>query len=54
MPMIGFGTWDIRGKDCIECVKNAISCGYRMIDTVIMCDYKIKSDVHDTGKTVKR
>lgn len=36
MPMIGFGTWDIRGKDCIECVKNAISCGYRMIDTAIM------------------
>ncbi|WP_182430575.1 hypothetical protein [Clostridium sp. OM02-18AC] len=54
MPMIGFGIWDIRGKDCIECVKNAISCGYRMIDTAIMCDYKIKSDVHDTGKTVKR
>lgn len=42
MPMIGFGIWDIRGKDCIECVKNAISCGYRMIDTVICMTIKSK------------
>ena len=30
---IAFGTWHLLGKECIIAVKNAIKCGYRIIDT---------------------
>lgn len=36
MPMLGFGTWAIRGTECIKSVVSAIACGYRMLDTAIM------------------
>ena len=36
MPMTGFGTWDLRGRECAACIQKAIACGYRMIDTAIM------------------
>ena len=38
MPMTGFGTWDLRGRECVSCVQKAIACGYRLIDTAIMYD----------------
>ena len=36
MPMIGLGTWDLRGQKCIDTVKTAIELGYRLIDTAQM------------------
>ena len=36
MPLIGFGTWDLRGADCASAVEKAIACGYRLIDTARM------------------
>lgn len=33
VPVIGYGTWLIKNKDACECVKNALSLGYRHIDT---------------------
>lgn len=36
MPMIGLGTWDLRGKQCMDTVKIAIDLGYRLIDTATM------------------
>lgn len=33
MPIIGFGTFTISGKECIDAVINAIKAGYRHIDT---------------------
>ena len=33
MPMIGLGTWDLRGDACKSTVKNAINLGYIHIDT---------------------
>lgn len=36
MPMIGFGTWDLRGKDCERAVLDAFEVGYRLIDTAQM------------------
>ena len=33
MPIIGFGVYLLKGKDCVESVKNAIQVGYRHIDT---------------------
>ena len=33
VPALGFGTWDLRGDDCVEGVEHALSLGYRHIDT---------------------
>lgn len=33
VPALGFGTWDLRGGDCVEGVEHALSLGYRHIDT---------------------
>ena len=33
MPMLGFGTYSLRGDLCTESVADAISAGYRLIDT---------------------
>ena len=36
MPLIGLGTWDLRGGECTETVVNAVRHGYRLIDTAQM------------------
>ena len=36
MPLVGLGTWDLRGDECIGSVKDAIDLGYRLIDTAQM------------------
>lgn len=36
MPMIGFGTWTLRGEACAKAVKTALLTGYRLIDTAQM------------------
>jgi diketogulonate reductase-like aldo/keto reductase len=33
MPLLGFGTWQIRGADCHDAVRTALDVGYRHIDT---------------------
>lgn len=33
VPVIGFGAWDIRGKEGEKAVMSALSLGYRHIDT---------------------
>ena len=33
IPVIGLGTWEMTGKDCIESVTTALKMGYRHIDT---------------------
>lgn len=33
VPKIGFGTWQLTGKDCVEGVATALDAGYRHIDT---------------------
>lgn len=33
MPQVGFGTFLLQGEDCKNAVREAISAGYRMIDT---------------------
>jgi diketogulonate reductase-like aldo/keto reductase len=33
IPIVGFGTWTLRGKDCARLVEQAIAVGYRHIDT---------------------
>ena len=36
MSLIGLGTWDLRGKECIDTIIKAIQLGYRLIDTAQM------------------
>ena len=36
MPMIGFGTWDIRGEAGKQSILTALDLGYRLIDTAQM------------------
>jgi len=43
MPMIGFGTWLIRGKGGREALRAALAAGYRHIDTATM--YGNEADV---------
>ena len=45
IPIIGFGTWDLRGKVCARMVEEAIKLGYRHIDTAAM--YENESAVGD-------
>ncbi|HYM56328.1 MAG TPA: aldo/keto reductase [Solirubrobacteraceae bacterium] len=33
VPRLGFGTWQLRGRDCVEAVRDALEIGYRHIDT---------------------
>lgn len=38
MPMLGFGTWDVRGKEGEEVILTSFDTGYRLIDTAKMYD----------------
>jgi 2,5-diketo-D-gluconate reductase A len=33
MPLVGFGTWQLRGRDASRAVRAALDAGYRLIDT---------------------
>jgi diketogulonate reductase-like aldo/keto reductase len=36
IPRLGLGTWDLRGKDCVRAVHEALELGYRHVDTAQM------------------
>ena len=36
IPLLGLGTWDLRGKSCARTVEEALRLGYRHIDTAAM------------------
>jgi 2,5-diketo-D-gluconate reductase A len=36
MPMVGFGTWKLRGRPACEGVRAALDAGYRHVDTATM------------------
>jgi 2,5-diketo-D-gluconate reductase B len=38
LPIIGLGTWTLRGRDCARLVEQAIRIGYRHIDSAQMYD----------------
>lgn len=38
MPAIGFGTYLLRGEECVSSVREAIDVGYRLIDTAALYD----------------
>lgn len=48
LPLIGFGTWELRPKTTYEAVRAALDIGYRHIDTATL--YRNEADV---GKAVR-
>jgi 2,5-diketo-D-gluconate reductase B len=38
IPLLGLGTWDVRGRTCARIVEQALRLGYRHIDTAQMYD----------------
>lgn len=48
MPMLGLGTWQLRGKKGYHAILSAIDIGYRHIDTATI--YQNEKDV---GKAVR-
>jgi len=36
IPLVGLGTWELRGRTCARMVEQAIGLGYRHIDTASM------------------
>src|SRR6202007_18983 len=38
IPLLGLGTWDLRGRVCAQMVEQALRLGYRHIDTAEMYD----------------
>ena len=49
MPIIGFGTWPLKGEGCERAVIDALEVGYRLIDTAQM--YKNEKEV---GNAIKK
>jgi diketogulonate reductase-like aldo/keto reductase len=43
IPLIGFGTWELRGQTCAAMVEQALRIGYRHVDTAEM--YENERDV---------
>jgi 2,5-diketo-D-gluconate reductase B len=43
IPVLGYGTWQLRGRECLAGVENAIAHGYRHIDTAQI--YENESEV---------
>ena len=36
LPMVGFGTWDVRGRTGVRVLREALEVGYRLVDTAHM------------------
>ena len=36
MPLLGLGTWQLRGRTAVDAVRQALEVGYRHIDTATM------------------
>ena len=54
IPLLGLGTWELRGRTCARMVEQALRLGYRHIDTAEMYDNEreVGEGVHASG--VKR
>lgn len=36
MPLVGLGTWDLTGAQCVRAIEQALEIGYRLVDTAQM------------------
>ncbi len=51
IPLVGLGTWDLRGRTCARVVEQALRLGYRHIDTAEMYDNEreVGEGLHASG-----
>jgi 2,5-diketo-D-gluconate reductase A len=51
MPLLGFGTWQIRGRSCQAAVRTALEVGYRHLDTATIYrnEREVGRGVRDSG-----
>ena len=51
MPLLGFGTWQLRGRECYDAVRYALEVGYRHLDTATMYgnEAEVGRAVRDSG-----
>ncbi|HEY8471036.1 MAG TPA: aldo/keto reductase [Natronosporangium sp.] len=51
MPLVGFGTWQLRGKQAYESTRYALEVGYRHIDTATMYgnEAEVGRAIRDSG-----
>jgi 2,5-diketo-D-gluconate reductase B len=51
IPLVGLGTWDLRGRTCARMVEQALRLGYRHVDTAEMYDNEreVGEGVHASG-----
>ena len=51
IPKLGFGTWQITGRDCEVAVRDALELGYRHIDTARAYgnEAQVGQGLHDSG-----
>jgi diketogulonate reductase-like aldo/keto reductase len=52
LPLVGLGTWALRGRDCARLTEQAIRIGYRAIDTAQMYEneQEVGEGVRNSGK----
>ena len=43
MPLLGFGTWPLKGEECVTAVRTALQAGYRHLDTAT--EYRNEAEV---------
>ena len=51
MPVLGMGTWQLRGRECREAVRTALTLGYRHLDTAEMYgnEAEVGAGLRDSG-----
>jgi 2,5-diketo-D-gluconate reductase A len=49
LPAIGFGTYPMKGKECVDGVLGALEAGYRLIDTAV--NYRNEAEVGEAIRT---
>src|SRR3712207_3279331 len=51
IPLLGLGTWQMRGKECYRAVRHALDVGYRHLDTATMYrnEREVGRAVRDSG-----
>ena len=54
IPLVGLGTWDLRGRTCARVVEQALRLGYRHVDTAEMYDNEREVGEGVRGSGVKR
>ena len=45
MPVLGYGVYQVTNEECERCVLDAVSAGYRLIDTARLMETRKRSEM---------